>query len=93
MVQSAHDPLTGAERDSVLLAETDVERLGVKAGAAVLVRSEHGELRGRVHVAPIAAGNVQVMFPEGNVLLPFGPRDRESGVPDYTTLVDVVPVP
>ena len=45
----------------------------------------------RVHVAPIRAGNVQVFFPEGNVLLPAGIRDPESGVPDYTTRVDIIP--
>ena len=45
----------------------------------------------RVHLAPIRPGNVQVFFPEGNVLLPAGVRDAPSGVPDYTTRVDVVP--
>jgi molybdopterin-dependent oxidoreductase alpha subunit len=90
MVQEQHDSITGADRDAVLLAATDAERLGLQSGVSVMVRSDHGELRGRVQIAPIAAGNVQVMFPEGNVLLPFGPRDPASGVPDYTTLVDVV---
>jgi hypothetical protein len=37
----------------------------------------------------MAPGNVQVMFPEGNVLLPMGRRDAPSGVPDYTTLVTI----
>ena len=35
-------------------------------------------------------GNVQVFYPEGNVLLPGGHRDR-SGVPDYNTTVELVP--
>ena len=76
----------------MLLAASDAARLGVRAGAHVVVRSDHGTLDGRVQIAPIAEGTVQVMFPDGNVLLPFGPRDP-SGVPDYTTLVDVVPAP
>ena len=46
---------------------------------------------GRVHLAELAPGNVQVLFPEGNVLLSLGPSDRPSGVPDYTALVEVVP--
>ena len=62
-------------------------RLGVADGAPVIVRSEHGELRARVHLGPIRPGNVQVFFPEGNVLLPVGDRDPESGVPDYNAVV------
>ncbi len=73
------------------MAEADAERLGLRGGQAVLVRSTHGEMRGRVHLASMHPGNVQVMFPEGNVLLPAGRRDRASGVPDYNALVEVVP--
>jgi hypothetical protein len=43
----------------------------------------------RVHVIPIRPGNVQVYFPEGNVLLRGGVRDRASGVPDYNAVVTV----
>jgi hypothetical protein len=55
-----------------------------------VVRSDHGQLHGRARISELRAGNVQVFFPEGNVLLPMGRRD-ESGVPDYTAPVDVVP--
>jgi len=92
MVLAEHDPLTGVDRDAVLLATTDAARIGVRHGEPVVVRSAHGELRGRAHLSPMAPGNVQVLFPEGNVLLGLGRRD-ESGVPDYTTVVDVVPAP
>ncbi len=92
MVLAEHDSLTGVDRDAVLLATTDAQRIGVRHGEAVVVRSVHGELRGRAHLSPIAPGNVQVLFPEGNVLLGLGRRD-ESGVPDYTTVVDVVAAP
>ena len=34
-------------------------------------------------------GNVQVFFPEGNVLLRVGRRDPDSGVPDYNTVVTI----
>ncbi len=63
----------------------------MEEGAAVLVRSEHGELHARVHLAPIRPGNVQVFFPEGNVLLPRGRLDPESGVPDYNAVVEILP--
>jgi molybdopterin-dependent oxidoreductase alpha subunit len=91
IVHQAVDPLTGATRDALFLAEEDATRLGVVQGSAVTVRSEHGELAARVHLAPIRPGNVQVFFPEGNVLLPSGRRDPDSGVPDYNTVVDVLP--
>jgi molybdopterin-dependent oxidoreductase alpha subunit len=91
MVHAAVDPLTGARRDSLLISDADADRLGLTEGAPVLVRSAHGELRALVHRAPLRPGNVQVFYPEGNVLLPGGRRDR-SGVPDYNTTVEVVPV-
>jgi anaerobic selenocysteine-containing dehydrogenase len=91
MVYAAKDPLTGAVRDAVLLNATDAGALGVADGARVTIRSDHGEMPARAHFAPIRSGNVQVFFPEGNVLLPVGIRDAASGVPDYTTRVDIVP--
>jgi molybdopterin-dependent oxidoreductase alpha subunit len=91
MVFAAVDPLTGASRDALLIAPEDAERLGLQEGAPVLVRSEHGELAAHVQVAPIRPGNVQVFFPEGNVLLPQGRRDPGSGVPDYNTEVEIRP--
>jgi molybdopterin-dependent oxidoreductase alpha subunit len=90
MVHNEIDPLTGAARDSVFVSDADADRLGLADGARVLVRSSHGELRGFVHRAPLRPGNVQVFYPEGNVLLPGGRRDR-SGVPDYNTTVELVP--
>jgi molybdopterin-dependent oxidoreductase alpha subunit len=90
MVHAEIDPLTGAARDNVLISDADADRLGLADGAPVVVRSSHGELRAQVHRAPLRPGNVQVFYPEGNVLLPGGHRDR-SGVPDYNTTVEVVP--
>lgn len=91
MILADRDPLTGATRDGVFLGAADAERIGVRDGDAVVVRSDHGELPGRVHLTDLAPGNVQVMFPEGNVLLSLGPGEPASGVPDYNALVEVVP--
>jgi molybdopterin-dependent oxidoreductase alpha subunit len=88
IVHAEHDPLTGAARDALFLSPEDASVLGVVDGAAVVVRSAVGALRARVHLAAMTPGNVQVFFPEGNVLLAGGVRDP-SGVPDYTTLVSV----
>ncbi len=92
MVHNERDPLTGAMRDALFMAGADADRIGVAHGDAVLVRSDHGELRARVHVSELRPGNVQVFFPEGNVLLRAGRRDAASGVPDYNAVVTVEPV-
>ena len=42
------------------------------------------------HVAAIRSGNVQMFFPECNLLIRVGERDA-SGVPDYTAVVEVLP--
>jgi molybdopterin-dependent oxidoreductase alpha subunit len=91
MVFADIDPLTGAPRDALLVASEDAARLGVAAGDAVLVRSPHGEMRARVHFAPLRPGNVQAFFPEANVLLSPTRRDAVSGVFDDQVVVEVVP--
>jgi molybdopterin-dependent oxidoreductase alpha subunit len=90
MVWKDGDPLTGANRDALFLADEDARALAVHHGDPVLVRSPHGEMRCRVHIAAIRPGNVQAFFPEANVLLSGSRRDA-SGVPDYNALVEVVP--
>jgi anaerobic selenocysteine-containing dehydrogenase len=92
MVHRDVDPLTGAARDALFMADADITRLGLTTGQHVVVRSRHGEMRAHVYEAPIRAGNVQVFFPEGNVLVPTGRRDGPSGIPDYTTTVEVLPL-
>ena len=67
-------------------------RSASREGDAVLVRSAHGEMRARVHVAPMRPGNVQAFFPEANPLLSPTVREPQSGVPDYNAIVEVVPV-
>ena len=89
MVWSDVDPLTGADRDAVFLAVDDVTRLGLSEGERVVVRSEFGEVPGRVFVSRIRPGNTQMFFPEANPLLSPTRRDA-SGVPDYNAVVEVV---
>jgi anaerobic selenocysteine-containing dehydrogenase len=93
MVQESVDPLTGAARDAVLINPDDVKRLGLKPGDHVLLRSDHGELRCRVHAAPIASGNLQVHWPEGNALIEAGRRSAEARIPDYNAQVTIEPIP
>jgi anaerobic selenocysteine-containing dehydrogenase len=89
MVQSSSDALTGAAREAVLLSGHDARRLGLAAGQEVTLRSRTGELRCRVYLAPIAPGNVQVHWPEGNVLVAGGVRSPEAGIPDYNARVTI----
>jgi molybdopterin-dependent oxidoreductase alpha subunit len=91
MVQERRDALTGAAREAVLISAVDAERLGIDDGDAVLVSSSTAELAGRALVAPIAPGNVQVHWPEGNVLIDPDVRSREAGIPDYNARVSVRP--
>jgi molybdopterin-dependent oxidoreductase alpha subunit len=91
MVWSDVDPLTGASRDALFVAADDAAALGVQDGAAVVVRSAYGEMRARVHVAPIRPGNVQAFFPEANRLLAPARREAIVGIPDYNAVVEVVP--
>jgi predicted molibdopterin-dependent oxidoreductase YjgC len=87
MVHHDRDPLTGARRDALFVSRADADAEGLQDGDLVLVRSEHGELRARTHISEVQPGNVQVFFPEGNVLIGGGIRDARSGVPDYNAVV------
>jgi molybdopterin-dependent oxidoreductase alpha subunit len=87
MVHANKDALNGAGRDAVLLSSADARAFGVRDGDAVTLRSSHGAYTGRVFVARVKPGNVQVHWPEGNVLLDAGKRSKESHVPDYNAFV------
>jgi molybdopterin-dependent oxidoreductase alpha subunit len=92
MVQEAGDAITGAGRDAVLISAADAVRLGVGTGDPVTVRSQTGELRGTALIAPIAAGNVEVHWPEGNALIGGARLSPEAGIPDYNARVEITPV-
>jgi anaerobic selenocysteine-containing dehydrogenase len=83
------DPLTGAQRDEVLMSAEDCEHLGLRAGDRVRLRSDAGSLEGRVRIAPIRPRNLQVHWPEGNALIARGRYDPRCGEPDYNALVEV----
>ncbi len=92
MLWDARDPLTGACRDDVLMSPEDGAALGVSDGDRVLLRSEVGSFEGRARLTAIRPRNLQVHWPEGNVLLAPGRDDPRCGIPDYNALVEVVPL-
>ncbi len=93
IVHQQRDPLNGARREDILMSEVDAQRLGLNDGDAIIVRSDVGELRGRCRIAPIAPGNVQAHWPEGNVLVKRGVCDPECGIPDYNAMVEITKSP
>ena len=86
MVQERKDAITGAMREAVLMNASDAAQLGLKDGDKVILKNDLGELCCQVYIAPIQSGNLQVHWPEGNVLLDKSKRSLE-GVPDYNAIV------
>ena len=89
LVYAEIDPLTGAHRDAVLMNPEDAARLHLAGGDRVVLKNDLGRYQARVFLAPIAPGNLQVHWPEGNVLIPHGIVDQATGVPDYNARVTV----
>jgi molybdopterin-dependent oxidoreductase alpha subunit len=88
MVQRHVDPLTGAARDEVFISREDLARVGLAEGARVRLRSPGGSVVGRLKVAPMRPGNLEVHWPEGNALLGTD-LDPDSMEPDYNALVTI----
>ncbi len=86
MVQEQKDAITGARRSAVFMNALDAAKLQLKNGDAVILKNELGEYRGQIYIAPVQPGNLQIHWPEGNVLLDKSKRSRE-GVPDYNAVV------
>jgi molybdopterin-dependent oxidoreductase alpha subunit len=91
MIQGDLDPLLGARREDVLIAAEDAVALNVREGDAVVVSNDLGSLRGRIRLAPIRPRNVQIYWPEGNVLIRRGIVDPSCEMPDYNALVRIEP--
>jgi molybdopterin-dependent oxidoreductase alpha subunit len=86
MVHEPKDAITGAVRDAVFMCQEDAQRLGLNEGDAVLLRNDGRHYSGHVYVAPVKPGNLQIHWPEGNVLLDRTRRAPQAGVPDYNAL-------
>jgi anaerobic selenocysteine-containing dehydrogenase len=89
IVYAEIDPLNGAARDAVLMNPEDAAALHLMDGDPVVLANSQGRMEGHVHLAPLARGNLQVHWPEGNVLIRPGVLDPAGGVPDYNAIVRV----
>jgi len=83
------DPLNGAPRDAVLMHPDDAAGLRLVQSERIALTNELGRFEGRVFFAPIARGNLQIHWPEGNVIIRRGVLDPAGGVPDYNTRVKI----
>src|SRR5205823_92682 len=83
------DPLLCARRRDVLIAREDAEALNLREGDEVQLSNELGSYRGRLRLAPIRPRNVQIYWPEGNVLIRRGIVDPSCEMPDYNALVRI----
>jgi molybdopterin-dependent oxidoreductase alpha subunit len=93
LVYAAVDPLNGASRDAVLMNADDATALHLLQGDRVRLVNQTGSYEARVFLAPLARGNLQVHWPEGNVIIRRGVTEPDSHVPDYNTRVTVEKIP
>jgi molybdopterin-dependent oxidoreductase alpha subunit len=89
LVYAEVDPLNGAPRDAVLMSREDAAELQLQQNERVLLSNEIGQFEGRVFLAPLARHNLQIHWPEGNVLIKRGLTDPAGGIPDYNAQVTV----
>ena len=89
LVYAEIDPINGAPRDAVLMSAEDAAELELKQNDRIVLTNEIGRYEGSVYLAPIARGNLQIHWPEGNVIIRRGVVDHAGGVPDYNARVTV----
>ncbi len=89
MVYGEIDPFNGADRYDVLMNAEDAVLLELRAGEAIVAYNRYGVFHGRAKPADIAPGNIELYWPEGNVLLPKGVYEPYAGIPEYNAAVVV----
>ena len=89
LIYAEVDPLNGAPRDAVLMNADDAARLHLRTGDRIALVNDVGRYEGSAFLAPIAPGNLQVHWPEGNVIIQRGVVDKIGGVPDYNAVVRI----
>ncbi|RSN14637.1 formate dehydrogenase [Nonomuraea sp. WAC 01424] len=92
MVHERLDGFNGAAREAVLMSPYDADRAGLADGAPVELRAGERSYQGKVLRAPLMPGNLQIHWPEGNVLLDEARRSPQARIPDYNALVTVRPL-
>jgi predicted molibdopterin-dependent oxidoreductase YjgC len=83
MVHEDIDTNTGAARDAVMMNPDDVRRLRLSNGDRIRLRNDFGIYEGKVLVADVAAGTIEIHWPEGNVLVNPQARSPLAKIPAY----------
>ncbi|MDZ4815178.1 MAG: FdhF/YdeP family oxidoreductase [Verrucomicrobiota bacterium] len=89
LIYAEVDPLTGASRDDIFINPEDAADLKLRNGDRILLKNELGTFEGNAFFVEIARGNLQVHWPEGNVIIRKGVVDPVAGVPDYNAYVTI----
>jgi molybdopterin-dependent oxidoreductase alpha subunit len=87
MIYSEKDPFNAAERNAVLLHPEDGALHQIKDGEAIVVHNAVGFFHGFAKFANIRRGNIELYWPEGNVLIPKKVYEPYAGIPEYNTSV------
>jgi anaerobic selenocysteine-containing dehydrogenase len=93
MVHDRSDEITGTVREAVLMNREDAGRLGLRDGDRVLLSNEFGRFSGHVCIAPVRPRNLEVHWPEGEILIDRKRRSPQAGIPDYNAFVSVEKTP
>ena len=83
LIYAEIDPITGAARDAIFMNPEDAAKLHLANQDRVALVNDFGRMEGKIFFAPIARGNLQVHWPEGNEIIRRGVYDAVGGVPDY----------
>ncbi|MBP1931673.1 FdhF/YdeP family oxidoreductase [Ammoniphilus resinae] len=89
MIYDSKDPFNNADRNDVLIHPEDAAALEIKNGDAIVVYNQYGTFHGRAKWENIRPGNVELYWPEGNVVIPKGVYEKYAGIPEYNTAVVV----
>lgn len=89
MIYSNKDPFNNADRYDVLIHAEDARELRIAEGESIVVYNKYGTFQGRAKFEATKRGNVQVHWPEGNVLIPKGVYETYAGIPEYNAAVKI----
>lgn len=89
MIYGETDPFNAADRFDVLIHPQDARQHAIQDGEAIVIHNSCGTFHGKARYADTKRGNLQVYWPEGNVLIPKGVYEKYAGIPEYNTAVQV----
>lgn len=83
MIYHETDPFNNAGRDAILIHPEDARKLHIEDGEAIVAYNKHGTFHGRAKFVNLKPGNIEVHWPEGNVLIAKSVYEEKAGIPEY----------